>query len=112
MTINKNKKLSRNRKRRIDRRDKIDNDMKILLNKIKSEKKNKNKNVDKNKELEILLVRIKYADDPNKLESTLKELIKIEVIDKNLHEIKYEILQENVGAFEMVGNLKVGDQIR
>ena len=39
MTINENKKLSRNRKRRIDRRIKTNDDMKILLNKIKSEKK-------------------------------------------------------------------------
>ena len=33
---NENKKLSRNRKRRIDRK-KINDDMKLLLNKIKSE---------------------------------------------------------------------------
>ena len=32
--------------------------------------------------------------------------------DKNLHEIENEILQDFVDAFEMVGNLKVGDQIR
>ena len=38
---NENKKLSRNRKRRIDRKNKINNDMKLLLNKIKSEKKKK-----------------------------------------------------------------------
>ena len=31
---------------------------------------------------------------------------------KNLHEIKNEILLDYVGAFEMVGNLKVCDQIR
>ena len=39
VTINENKNLSRNRKRRIERRNKINNDMKLLLNKIKSEKK-------------------------------------------------------------------------
>ena len=39
MTINVNKMLSRNRKRRIDRRNEINNDMKLLLKKIKSEKK-------------------------------------------------------------------------
>ena len=44
MTINENKKLSRNRKRRIDRKNKINDDMKLLLNKIISEKKKKNKN--------------------------------------------------------------------
>ena len=109
---NENKKLSRNTKRRTNRRNKINNDMKLLLNKIKSEKKKKNKNLDKIKQLEILLVRIKYADNPNKLESALKELNKIQVIDKNLHEIKQEKILDYTGEFEMVGNLKVGDQIR
>ena len=55
---NENNKLSRNRKKRIDRRSKINNDMKLLINKIRSEKKKKNRNVHKIKELEILLVRI------------------------------------------------------
>ena len=39
MTTNENRKLSKNRKRRIIRKDKINDDMKLLLNKIKSEKK-------------------------------------------------------------------------
>ena len=112
MTINENKKLSRDRKRRINRRNKINDDMKLFLTKIKTEKKKKNKNFDKIKQLEILLVRIKYADNPNKLESALKELNKIEVIDKNIHDNKNETLINYVGAVEMVGNLKVGDQIR
>ena len=112
MTINENKKLSRNRKRRINRRNKISDDMKLLINKIKSEKKKKNKKFDKIKQLEILLVRIKYADKPDKLESVLEELNKIQVIDENLHEIKNEILLDYVGASEMVGNLKVGDEVR
>ena len=86
--------------------------MKLLLNKIKYEKRKRNKNFDKIKQLEILLVKIKYADNPNKLESALKEIKKIQVIDKNLHEIKQEILLDYIGTFEMVGNLKVGDQIR
>ena len=64
------------------------------------------------KQLEILLVRIKYADKPDKLQSALKELNKIQVIDKNLHEIKNEILQDYDGTFEMVGTLLVGDQVR
>ena len=109
---NETKKLSRNRKRRTERKSKISSDMKLLLNKIKSEKKKKKKNFDKIKNLEILLVQIKYANDPNKLQSVLKELNKIEVINKNLHEIKQEILEDYTGEFEMVGNLKVGDQIR
>ena len=37
---------------------------------------------------------------------------KIQVVNKNLHEIKQEILVDYVGEFDMVGNLKVGDQIR
>ena len=108
---NENKKLSRNRKRRTQRKNKIDNNMKLLLNKIRKGK-NKKKNFDKIKQLEILLVNIKYANDPNKLENALKEFNKIQVIDKNLHEIKNEILLDYVGVFEMIGNLKVGDQIR
>ena len=42
----------------------------------------------------------------------MRELNKIRVIDKNLHEIKQEILQDCAGTIEMVGNLKFGDQIR
>ena len=112
MTINENKKLSRNRKRRIERKNKLNDDMKLLLNKIKSEKKKKNKNLEKIKQLQILLVNIKYANDPNKLENALKELNKIHVVNKNFHEIKQEILLDYTGDFEVVGNLKVGDQIR
>ena len=111
MTINEKKMLSRNRKRRIERKIKLNDVMKIILNKIEKEKKKKYKNSDKIKHLEILLVTIKYADKPNKFDSTLRELNKIEVIDKNLHEIKNEILLDYVGAFEMVGNIKVVDQI-
>ena len=109
---NENKKLSRSRKRRIIRRLNMSNDVKSILNKIKSEKKKRNKNLDKIKELEIILVNIKYANDPKKLNDALKELNKIQVIDKNLHEIKQEILQDYDGTFELIGNLKVGDQIR
>ena len=113
MIINdETKKLSRNRRRRIEQKKNFSDDMKLLLNKIKSEKKKKNKNIDKIKQLEIPLVRIKYADKPDKLQSALKELNNIQVIDKNLHENKQEILQDYIGTFEMVGNLKVGDQIR
>ena len=108
---NEKKKLSKNRKRRNIRRLNMSNDMKLILNKIKSEKRKRNKNLDKNKQLEILLVNIKYAKDPDKLRSELKELNKIQVVDKNLHEIKQEILIDYEGEFEKIGNLKVGDQI-
>ena len=86
--------------------------MKLLLNKIKSEKRKRKKDLDKNKQLEVLLINIKDANDPDKLENALKELNKIQVINTNLHEIKQEKLQDYVGEFEMAGNLKVGDQIR
>ena len=64
------------------------------------------------KNLAIELIKIKYVDNPSKLQSVLKELNKIQVIDKNLHEIRHEILEGYTSEFEMVGNLKVGDQIR
>ena len=112
MTINENKKLSRNRNRSTDRTIKIADNMKLLLNKIEIEKKKKNKNFDKIKHLEILLVEIRYANNPTKLQSALKELNKIQNFDENSHEIKNEILIDYIGDFEMFGNLKVGDQIR
>ena len=62
---NENKKLSRNMKRRIERKIKMDDKMKWLWNKIKSEKKKKN--IDKINELEIELVEIKYSNKPDKL---------------------------------------------
>ena len=62
---NENKILSRNRKRRIERKNKFDDNM-ILLNKVKSEKKKTTKNLDKIKPLETLLVRIKYVNNPYK----------------------------------------------
>ena len=54
MTINENKMLSRSRKRRIERKNKMNKDMKIFINKIKTEKKEKN--IDKIEELETLFV--------------------------------------------------------
>ena len=109
---NENKKLSRNRKRKIDRKTKMDDRMKSFLNKIKTEKKKKNKTFDKIKELEIELVKIKYTNNPDKLQSELKKLNKIQVVNKKLHEIKQEILLDYSGEIEMVGTLNVGDQIR
>ena len=47
---NESKKLSRNTKRRNNRRDRMNDDMKLLLNKIKLEKKKKNKIFDKIKQ--------------------------------------------------------------
>ena len=42
----------------------------------------------------------------------MKELNRIQVVNKNLHEIKQKILIDYEGEFEMDGNLIVGDQIR
>ena len=110
--INQMKKLSRNRKRRIERKSKIDDNLKLLLNKIKSGKKRRNKNLNEIKEIEILLFNIKYANNPSKLHSALRELNKIQVVNKNLHEIKHGVLQDYTGEFEMVDYWKVGDQNR
>ena len=109
---NENKKLSRNKKRKTERKFKMDDKMKLLLSKIKSEKKTKNKSIDTIKQLENELVEIKCANNPNKLQSELKELNKTQVIVKNLHEIKNEILVDYTGEFEMVFSLKVGHQVR
>ena len=45
MMNNENKKVSRNRKRRVERRNKVNEDIKLLLNKITSEREKKNKNL-------------------------------------------------------------------
>ena len=103
---NDNKKLSRNRKRRIDQKIKMDEKMKSILNNIKTEKKKKNKKFDKSKHLEIELIK-KSANSPNKLLSELKELNKILVIDKIFNEIKQEILRDYAGEFEMVENYQL-----
>ena len=58
------------------------------------------------------MVKIKNANNPNKLQSEVKEIYKIHVVDKNLHEIKQEILVNYVGEFEMVGKSVIADQIR
>ena len=64
---NETKKLSRNRRRRIEPKKNFTDDMKLLINKIKSEKRKKYKNFNKIKQLEILLVQIKYAGKPDEL---------------------------------------------
>ena len=103
---NDNKKLSRNRKRRIDQKIKMDEKMKSILNNIKTEKKKKNKKFDKSKHLEIELIK-KSANSPNKLLSELKELNKNHVIDKIFNEIKQEIFRDYAGEFEMVENYQL-----
>ena len=86
--------------------------MKFLINKIKTEEKKKNN--DKIKQLEDELSKIEYSDNLDKLQNALKEKneLEIRVINKNLHEIKNEILPDYTGEFEMVGELSIDDHIR
>ena len=58
------------------------------------------------------MVKIKYANNPDKLKSSLKEVKKIQFVDKSLHGIENEILRDYAGELKMVGSLRVGDQIR
>ena len=58
------------------------------------------------------MVKIKYANNPNYLQSESTELIKIHVVNKNLHEIKNENLLDYTGEFEMVGEISITDNIR
>ena len=48
--------------------------MKLILNKNKSEKKKQNKNIDKIKQLETLLFKIKYPNNPKKSTICFKRL--------------------------------------
>ena len=82
MIMNKeNKKLARNRKKRIEQKDKMKDKMKIIFKKDKTKKK-KNKDFKKNKQLELQLGKIKYNIIPILIESKLKELNKTFVFDK------------------------------
>ena len=67
--------------------------MESVLNKIESEK-NKNKIINKIKQLENDLFKTKCSRNPNKLLTELKGLSKIQVIGKNLRQIKKEILRD------------------
>ena len=67
------------KQKKIERNIKIDDKMKTFLNEIKTEK-NEIKNFDKTKELEIELVKIKYASDADKLQNVSKEFNIIHVV--------------------------------
>ena len=91
----------------------MDDNMISILTKIKSEKKRNIKRMMKlKKKLLILLVRIKYSDNPNKLQNASREVNKMEVFEENLHEFRNELLQAYERDFEMIGSLKIADQIR
>ena len=89
---------------------KIDQEVKSISNIIKTEKKRK-KNIDKIRQLEIESVKIKYVDNPNKLQSDSKELHEIQVVDKNLHPIRNGILRDYASEFEMIRKISIVDQI-
>ena len=58
------------------------------------------------------MIKIKYTSIPIKLQSEIKELNKIQGIDKKLHEIKEEKIVDYAVEFKMVSILKFCDQIR
>ena len=58
------------------------------------------------------MVEIENAINPKKLQFVLKELSKIQVVDKKLLAIIWETSRDYAGDFEMVGRLKIGDQVR
>ena len=63
---NEKKNLSRNSRRRGERKIEMDGNIKLLVNKLKTPKKEKNEKFDEIKELEIELVKIIYANNLNK----------------------------------------------
>ena len=58
------------------------------------------------------MIKIKYVNNPNKLQSELEELNKIHVVSKNLHEIKNEKLLDYTDEFEIVGDFLIANHIR
>ena len=68
--------------------------------------------MEKSKELEIQLVENNNVNRPAKLECELKELNELQIVNKNTHEVKQEVLQDFGNEFEMIGKLSVGHQIR
>ena len=99
---NENKNLSRNRngKKRNLRRIKDDDRLAYERNAIKKAKRKNNfieiKNLDKE------LVKLKSSNRPDKLQSGMEELTKIDVFGKNLHENENEKMKDYTGDFEMV----------
>ena len=72
-----------------------------LLDSVKQAKRKRN--FYKTKELEIKTVKLKSANNPNILQSELKELNKIQFVNKKLHEVKQEILEAFDEGFDAEG---------
>ena len=58
------------------------------------------------------MVKIKYANNPNKLQNEIIELNKIYVNDLNLYEIENNIIGDYTGDFELIGTLVIGENVR
>ena len=52
-----------------------------------------------------------YANNPNKLQSDLKELNKVHIYDLDLHEIKNDTTRDYKDDFEIIGKMPIGFQI-
>ena len=78
---NQIKELSGNR-RRTQQKAKLGAKLKMILNEIKTEKKKDNKNFDEIKKLKFELVKLKYVNNPNKLQSESNELNKFNLYIK------------------------------
>ena len=78
---NEIKELSGNR-RGTQQKTKLGAKLEMILNEIKTEKKKNNKTFDEIKKLEFELVKLKYVNNPNKLQSESKELNKFNLYIK------------------------------
>ena len=58
------------------------------------------------------MIKVKNTNNPNKLQSENRELSKIQVVDKKLHDIKNELSRDYAREFEMIEKRSVGDQTR
>ena len=69
--MNENQKISSKVERRATRKENLNKGLKNLLYSVKQAKRRKK--IDKIKELEIKIVKLKYTNNPNKLEYETKE---------------------------------------
>ena len=58
------------------------------------------------------MVKLKYTNNPDKIQSELKRLNKNQVVNETLYEFKQEVLLDYSGEFEKIGRLAIGDQIK
>ena len=58
------------------------------------------------------MIKNKYVKNPNKLQSELKDLNKVHVVNNNLHKIKEGKLLDYTGEFEIIGEFSIADHFR